>query len=99
MKKYYVYYYKGFSNCYTLLWADNKEMESKLPHDAVRITRKDAERLCAEENNRKRYDSATAGFGASTILPADYDCFGRDISEDGRYFLNGYIWERSNYVD
>ena len=39
MKKYYVHYYRDFSNTYRLRWTDRPAMEHALPEGVERITR------------------------------------------------------------
>ena len=92
MKKFFVDYH-GFGNCYSLFWADTKEMEENIPTSARKITRKEAISLCAAENKRKKNDPSFAYFADSTIFPAikrEIDVFGGDAE----FKLNGYIWER-----
>ena len=92
MKKYFVAYGR-FSNEYALYWADSSEMEKLLPQGAERISRKEAERLAAAENYRRKYTPSSAGYADSAIYPAgkhwDFcpEC-------DCQYVKHGYIWER-----
>lgn len=42
MKKYWIYYYKSFSNTYVLYWTTDKKMEDNLPNGSERISRSEA---------------------------------------------------------
>jgi hypothetical protein len=54
MKRFYVHY-GDFANTYRLAWAETPEqVEEAEKRGYERITRKEAENLCAEENRRKR---------------------------------------------
>ena len=68
-KKYWVHYYKDFSNTYDLYWTDSKEMEEALPEGAERITRKRAFDLARRNSFYEQYNSAFA-MGTSYIYPA-----------------------------
>lgn len=92
MKKYYIV--RGnFANVYTLFWADGPEMEKLLPEGAERISRKEAERLAAAENYRRKHTPSSSGCADCAIYPAGTHW---DFSPEGdpRYKKNGYIWER-----
>ena len=92
MKKYYIV--RGnFANVYTLSWADGPEMEAKLPENAERISRKEAERLAAAENYRRKYTPSSAGYADNAIYPAGTRW---DFCPEGdpRYQKIGYIWEK-----
>ena len=91
MKRYFVHYWKDFSNTYEVLWADSPEAEAALPAGAERITRREAEELCRRERERRKYDAAFSGYATASIYPAD----GPDNIENSRHYeLRGYIWER-----
>lgn len=67
MKKrnyYYVCYYRDFANTYTVCRAP---YDVPLPEEWTRITRKQADRLCREERERREYDYNFSGFASSTI--------------------------------
>lgn len=92
MKKYFVV--RGdFGNVYSLYWADGPEMEKLLPECAERISRKEAERLAAAENYRRKYTPSSSGYADNAIYPAGtrWD-FCPEM--DRRYKKIGYIWER-----
>lgn len=93
-KKYFVVYYQNFSNTYNLYWTDCKEMEERLPAEAKRISRKEAEGLCADENRRRKHDRGSAFFADSAIYPSDFDGCNYDIETSKRHRKNGYIWEK-----
>lgn len=95
MKKYFVRY-GNFGNVYSLVWTEDEKTEKVvLSHGFERITRKQAEKLCALENYRRKHDSAFSGYASSVILPYDID------TDDAAYYLqysgigtkNGYIIE------
>lgn len=90
MKHYYIA--RGnFSNVYSLFWAETPEQIAKVNCiDCERITRKEAEKMCAKENYRRKHDSGFAYFASAIIRPVDY--FG-DWMNDKNVFLNGYILE------
>ena len=46
MRKYYVEYYKDFSNTYNLFYANNDTERDLLPEGVIRIPRKMAEVVC-----------------------------------------------------
>lgn len=92
MKKYFIV--RGnFGNVYALYWADSPEMEKLLPEGAERISRKEAERLAAAENYRKKHDKSFSGYADSAIYPAGTRW---DFCPEGdpRYQKIGYIWDR-----
>lgn len=92
MKKYFIVRGK-FGNVYSLYWADSPEMEKMLPEGADRITRKEAERLAAEENYRKKHEKSASGYADNAIYPAGtrWDFCPKG---DPRYRKIGYIWEK-----
>ena len=94
MKKYYVCYYRDFGNTYNLVYTDSS-MNIQLPDTYERITRDEALRLCAAENQRRKDDYSSAYLAASTIMPADYNG-DDDIMNDRRYHLVNRIWEKKN---
>lgn len=69
-KKYWVHYYKDFSNTYELYWTNSPEMEEMLPDNSQQITRKKALEMARENAWREKYDSGFA-MGSSHIYPAD----------------------------
>lgn len=96
MKKYWIE--RGsFANVYNLFWTDNKEMEerTRIADRAEPISRKEAERLCAEENSRRKYDPNFSGFADNMIYPADYEPDNDgDLYSSCGHWKNGHIWEK-----
>lgn len=94
MKKFYIQYYADFSNTYNLAYAET-ETEEKMANELgyERITRKQAARLCAAENERRKHDQAFSYYASNIILPIGYD---DDWRNDRRMKQNGYIIERAN---
>lgn len=93
MKKYYVNYYNGFSNCYDLMWAETSEQTKKAEENGYeRITRRQAEKLCAAENDRRKYDLIAAGYAANVIYPMDWDSerYCGNWTNDSRLIKDGY---------
>lgn len=94
MKRYYVKYYLNFSNTYNLAYAETEAEEKQAKEQGYeRITRKEAERLCAQENQRRKDDPAFAYSADTVILPIGYD---DDWRNDRHMALDGYIVERRN---
>ena len=93
MKRYFVHYYRDFGNTYNLYWTDSPEMENVLPSGAEQITRRQAEALARAERDRRQYDEYFSGYASDAIFPADYPQ-DKDIRNDLRYKLRGYIWNR-----
>ena len=87
MKKYYVHYWNNFANTYNVYWAETPEQIAKAEGDE-RITRKYAEKLCAEENYRRQTDYSFSGYASTVILPIDYE---GDWRNDKNVYKNGYI--------
>ena len=96
---YYVQYYMGFANTYNLCHAPVGE---ELPSDWERITRKEAERLCAQERYARKHNQAFSGYGDSYIYPYDLTkeevergdvAYMADIRQ-GFYFDGSYIIRR-----
>lgn len=90
-KKYFISYYRGFSNTYNLYWTDCEEMEKKLPSNAERISRKEAIHLCAVENQRRKCDKSFTFYADTAIYPSDFDGY---IEDSKKHRKNGYIWEK-----
>lgn len=100
-RQYFAHYYKRFGNTYNLLYADTQEELKMIPEDAERITRKEAEALCAQENYRRKYDRSMSGYADSMIYPVSMtEMEQMYLHEDGsgrsKYYKNGYIWEKKN---
>lgn len=94
MKRYYVKYYLDFSNTYNLAYTETEAEEKQAKEQGYdRITRKEAERLCALENQRRKQDPAFAYHADAVILPIGYD---DDWRNDSNLTLDGYIVERRN---
>lgn len=93
MRKYFVKYH-GFANVYTLGYAETVEEENQATKRGFdRITRKEAESLCARENQRRKDNPAFSYFADNVILPIGYD---DDWRNDRNLMLRGYIAERKN---
>ena len=94
-RQYFAHYYKGFGNTYSLMYADTEEDLKLIPEDAERITRKEAESLCARENYRRKYDSSFSGYADNIIYPVGMEIEDRyNIYNSNRYYKDGYIVER-----
>ena len=96
MKRYYVNYYKDFGNTYDLYWAETPEQIEMAEKKCERITRKKAERLCAEENYRRKHDQSFSGYASTEILPIDYTSnvnhnWDGDWQNDRKMYKDGYI--------
>ena len=90
MKQYYVRYYKDFGNTYNLAWAETPD-QIKMAEDAgyQKITRREAEKLCAAENDRRKHDQSFSGYADNVILPIE--CARDDWRDDRRFEKDGYI--------
>lgn len=94
-RQYFVNYYANFANTYDLMYADTQEDLDLLPVGAERITRKEAESLCADENRRRKYNGNFSGCADNVIYPVSMTSDEqRNVVNDKRYFKSGYIWER-----
>lgn len=94
-RQYFTHYYKGFGNTYSLMYADTEEDLKLIHEDAERITRKEAESLCARENYRRKYDSSFSGYADNMIYPVGMDMEDRyNIYNSNRYYKDGYIVEK-----
>ena len=69
MKRYYISYPRNFTNEYVLRSVEHGTKQEKFLIDRgwERITRKEAESLCARERDRRRYDRAMSGYAPATI--------------------------------
>lgn len=98
MKQYYIHYYRTFDNAYNLWYVDtdNATHINKLASmkNMERITRKQAEQKCAEENQRRKYDPGFSGYANSHIFPIDYDSDDDYINQTRKYKVDRYIIER-----
>ena len=89
MKKY-IIKYLGFRNSYMLAYADTPELLSDaIAHGYEQITRKEAIRLCVEENERRKFNPAFSGYGDNCVYPYD-----AEFHNPYNYTKNGYIMER-----
>lgn len=68
-KAYYIQYFRDFSNCYALYWA---EQGVAVPQDWERITRREAESLCRKERSARHFTPAFASYADAYIFPADW---------------------------
>lgn len=72
MKKFYVHY-GDFANTYRLVWAETPEQVEEAENNGYeRITRKEAENLCAEENRRRKENPSFSGYASNVIYPVEY---------------------------
>ena len=96
MRKYYVRYYSDFANTYHLRYAETPEQNAlAISQGFERITLKDAIALCRRENFRRRYEPSSSGYGASVILPIDYDDSVEAPWECNRHYCKvGYVIQR-----
>lgn len=90
MKQYYVNYYKSFGNTYNLAWAETPELK-KLAQEwgYEKITRREAEKLCAAENDRRQHDQSFSGYADNVILPIE--CARDDWQNNRSLKKDGYI--------
>lgn len=92
MKKYYMKQYLNFRNAYNLAYAETPVEEKIAAGEGYeQITRKQAEKLCAEEKERRKHDQSFSGFADNFILPIGYDDY---WPNDRNMVKNGYIIER-----
>jgi hypothetical protein len=94
MKKYYVRYWKDFANTYSLFYTENSEQEKLLPENAERITRKEAEQLCRDENYRRKSDQAFSHFADNLIFPIDFNADVEYAYDENRFYIDGFIVNR-----
>ena len=93
MRKYFVKYWANFGNTYNLAYTDTDAQAAEAEANGwERITRKQAESKCADENRARQADPAFSGYGDNMIYPYGYDCDWRD---DRHAEKNGYIIELS----
>lgn len=96
MKKQYFVWLGDFGNVYSLYWAETAEQIKLAKENGyTRITRRQAEKLCVEENDRRNYDSNFSGYADNLIYPVDYEG-GHSASElynHRNVFRNGYLVE------
>lgn len=96
MKKTYYIWNGDFGNVYNLYWAETPE-QIKLAEENgyTRITRRQAEKLCAEENNRRNYDSNFSGYADNLIYPIGYEGIHAkwDLYNRRDVVCNGYVVE------
>ena len=96
MKKYFKQNYLNFSNTYDLVYTETQEQEKQaITKGYVRITRKEAERLCRAEIDRRKEDPAFSGYASTEILPIWYPTMERYWRNDRRMVQKGYIVERA----
>ena len=73
MKKYFVEYGE-FGNTYDVRYTENTAEEAEaIGQGMERISRKEAEMLCARETERRKEDTAFSGYASDVILPFGYD--------------------------
>lgn len=92
MKKYFVFYSNDFANTYEILWAETPEQIAYAQsYGCQQITRREAERLCAAENYRRKHDLGSAEYATTVIYPADCCC---DYIDPDRHLIrHGYIMD------
>lgn len=93
MKKYYIHYYKNFVNAYELWWAETPAQKAIAKKKGYApITRREAEKKCAEENSRRK--RGEGGFAYRYIYPVDCNWEVIDATMD--IVASGYILEYKN---
>ena len=93
MRKYFIHYYRDFGNTYNLAYTDTDAQAAEAEANGWdRITRKQAESKCADENRARKTDPAFSGYADSLIYPYGYDC---DWCNDRHAEKVGYIIELS----
>lgn len=81
-RKYWIHYYKDFSNTYNLCYTETSDEEKRMEDKGwERITRKEAVNKCVAERRRRKEDAMFSGFADAVILPFRYD-----VNED--YWVN-----------
>lgn len=74
MRKYYVHYYRDFSNTYTLRYTETPEQDAlAISQGYERITRRQAISLCRDELDLRKYNPSCGGYASDVITPIDYD--------------------------
>ena len=91
MRKYWIHYCRSFGNTFELYYTENAKEEKYLPHNAERITRKDALKMARRESDSRKFDGAFSGFADAEIYPVNMP---ENIINDRRYKLVGRIWEK-----
>lgn len=95
MKKQYYVWYGDFGNVYNLFWAETPEQVKLAEENGyTRITRRQAEKLCAEENNRRKFDGNFSGYADNLIFPIDCDEYERDLLNNRSLYVDSYIVNR-----
>lgn len=88
MKKFYVWF-GDFSNIYDIVWAETPEQVEEAENNGYeRITRKEAESLCAEENRRRKENPSFSGYASNVIYPVEYV---DNWENDEKMYKDGYI--------
>lgn len=92
MRKYYVNYYKNFSNTYDLIYTETPEEEkTALTKGYQRITRKKAFGLCVDARYLRKTDPSAAGYASAYIYPLN-----KDAAYD--YMGDEYIIDKTGYI-
>lgn len=95
MKKQYYVWHGDFGNVYNLYWAETPEQIKLAEKNGYsRITRRQAEKLCAEENNRRKFDGNFSCYADNLIFPVDCDEYERDLLNNRSLYVDGYIVNR-----
>lgn len=91
MRKYFVKYGE-FRNTYDVCYVENELEEAQaIEQGFERISRKDAEKLCIRESERRKEDPAFSGYASDVILPFEYD---GNWTNDGTMEKIGRLIER-----
>ena len=102
MKKQYYVWHGDFGNVYNLYWAETPEQIKLAEKNGyTRITRRQAEKLCAEENNRRKFDGNFSCYADNLIFPVDYEGIHAQwdlFNQRGIVFQDGYVVKyKKNY--
>lgn len=95
MKKYRTYwvaYPRGFYNEYSLFWEWNvcqRELEELQDRGFVRISRKHAFELCAEERRRRKINPSSSGYAPTHI--ARFSCWWEEADPYSDNVIDTYI--------
>ena len=93
MRKYFINYWADYGNTYNLAYTDTDAQAAEAEASGwERITRKQAESKCADENRARKTDPAFSGYADNMIYPYGYDC---DWQNDRRAEKVGCIIELS----
>lgn len=93
MKKYW-FKSHGFANSYDIVWTDNS-LDAKDAEDwgYERISRKDMERMCANERYRRKVDQSCSGYAPAEVYPIWFADAYREGAIRNVDHTSGYIVE------